>query len=179
MNHYRFPQAACHIGVIAVLAVFALSACSRNSEPASQASDASSANASAEYPVVTPVSNSVAAPAAVSLKVTVSLSPALAKFAAPDDVVFIFARAVQGPRMPLAIVRKQVKELPSTVILDDSVSMSPQIKLSNVPEVIVVARVSKSGTAGAQAGDLEGMSASVKPGKQTIDISIARVVTDK
>lgn len=178
MNHYRFPSTAHHIGVIAVLAVLILSACSRNSEPIGQASVADSASTSAEYPAVTPASDS-ATPAAVSLKVTVSLSPAVAKLAAPNDVVFIFARAAQGPRMPLAIVRKQVKDLPATVILDDSVSMSPQMKLSNVPEVVVVARVSKSGTAAAQAGDLEGMSAPVKPGKQTIDISIATVVTGK
>lgn len=65
-------------------------------------------------------------------------------------------------------------DLPTTVTLDDSVSMSPQMKLSAVPEVVVVARVSKSGTAGAQAGDLGGMSVPVKPSKQTIDISMPR-----
>lgn len=163
------------ISIVAVLAVFALNACSRNSEPAGSASFADSASIQA----VTQASDSTAALASASLKVTISLSPAVAKLAAPNDVVFIFARAAQGPRMPLAIVRKQVKDLPTTVTLDDSVSMSPQMKLSTVPEVVVVARVSKSGTAGAQAGDLEGMSAPVKPGRQAIDISIAKVVTEK
>ena len=163
------------IRIVAVLVSIALSACSRNSEPAGSASFAESASMQAAMPVL----ESAAAPAAAGLKVKISLSPAVAKLAAPNDVVFIFARAAQGPRMPLAIVRKQVKDLPVTVILDDSVSMSPQMKLSTVPEVVVVARVSKSGTAGAQTGDLEGMSAPVKPGMQTIDISIAKVVTDK
>lgn len=163
------------ISIVAVLAVFVLSACSRNSEPI----DSASFSEPASIQAATQASDSTAAPASASLKATISLSPAVAKLAAPNDAVFIFARAAQGPRMPLAIVRKQVKDLPTTVILDDSVSMSPQMKLSAVPEVVVVARVSKSGTAGAQAGDLEGMSAPVKPGKQTIDISIAKVVAAK
>ena len=118
-----------------------------------------------------------AAKAGASLKVTVSLSPALAKQAAPNDVVFIFARAAHGPRMPLAIVRKQVKDLPATVVLDDSQGMSPQMNLSSVPEVIVVARVSKSGMATAQAGDLEGVSQPLKNGTKAIALSIANVVT--
>ena len=115
--------------------------------------------------------------AGATLKVAVSLSPAVAKQAAPNDVVFIFARAVNGPRMPLAIVRKQVKDLPATIVLEDSQGMSPEMTLSSVPEVIVVARVSKSGMANAQNGDLEGVSAPVKKGTKSISISIANVVT--
>jgi cytochrome c-type biogenesis protein CcmH len=117
--------------------------------------------------------------AAASLTVTVSLSPALAKKAAPNDVVFIFARAAQGPRMPLAIVRKQVKDLPATVVLDDSNGMSTDMKLSSAPEVIVVARVSKSGMANAQNGDLEGMSAPLKAGTKAVTISIAKELTEQ
>ena len=86
------------------------------------------------------------------------------------------SRAAQGPRMPLAIVRKQVKDLPATVVRDDTQGMSPQMTLSSVPEVVVVARVSKSGTATAQAGDLEGTSAPVKAGTKAVTISIANVV---
>jgi cytochrome c-type biogenesis protein CcmH len=117
--------------------------------------------------------------ASPSLKVAVSLSPALAGKAGANDVVFIFARAVQGPRMPLAVVRKQVKDLPTTVVLDDSNAMSPMMKLSGAPEVIVVARVSKSGMTGAQPGDLEGETGPVKPGGQAIAVSIARVVAGR
>jgi cytochrome c-type biogenesis protein CcmH len=91
------------------------------------------------------------------IEVTVSLDPALAKQAAPGDTVFIFARAVQGPRMPLAIVRKQVADLPVSVTLDDSLAMTPAMVLSNFDQVAVGARVSKSGNAMAQSGDLEGM----------------------
>ncbi len=120
--------------------------------------------------------NSTAA-VGTSLKVNVSLSPTVASKAAPNDVVFIFARATQGSRVPLAIVRKQVKDLPTTVVLDDSQGMSPQMKLSSAPEVVVVARVSKSGMAGPQDGDLEGVSTSVKSGAKSVSISIAKILT--
>jgi len=124
-----------------------------------------------------PASGKAAAGAGSALKVSVSLSPEMAKKAAPGDVVFIFARAAQGPRMPLAVARKLVKDLPLTVVLDDSLSMTPEMKMSSVPEVIVVARVSKSGLATAQAGDLEGISQPVKVGTKEIAISIAKEVT--
>jgi cytochrome c-type biogenesis protein CcmH len=103
----------------------------------------------------------------------------VAKRAAPDDVVYIFARAVQGPRMPLAIVSKQVKDLPATVVLDDSSGMMSDMKLSSAAQVIVIARVSKTGNPSAQAGDLEGKSAAIKPGTQALDLSIAEVLTGK
>lgn len=119
------------------------------------------------------------APAGASIKVTVSLSPAMAKKAAADDTVFIFARAANGPRMPLAVVRKQVKDLPATVVLDDSTAMNPELKLSSVPEVIVVARVSKSGDAIAKAGDLEGASGPVKAGAGNVAVTIAGAVTGR
>lgn len=89
---------------------------------------------------------------------TVSLGGAVASQASPEDTVFVFARAASGPRMPLAIVRKQVKDIPFDFTLDDSLAMNPSMKLSSVPKVIVGARVSKSGNAIPQPGDLEGMS---------------------
>ena len=176
MTHSRFLPAAHQVGTVVVLFALTLSACSRNSEPAGQMSAASQ---SLQSSVVMPASDSATSAMTASLKVTVSLSPAVAKRAAPNDVVFIFARAVQGPRMPLAVVRKHVQDLPTTIVLDDSVSMSPQMKLSSVPEVIVVARVSKSGTAGAQVGDLEGMSGAVKLDGRALAISIDTVVSGK
>ena len=113
--------------------------------------------------------------AAVTGKVT--LSKSLAGKASPDDTVFILARAAQGPPMPLAVFRKQVKDLPMEFTLDDSMAMRPEMKLSGFDQVVVVARVSKSGQGGrAQPGDLEGKSAAIKPGTKGLNIVIDSVV---
>jgi len=106
---------------------------------------------------------------------TVVLSDALKAQASPNDTVFVLVRAAQGPKMPLAIVRKQVKDLPLKFTLDDSTSMSPQMKVSNFDQVVVIARVSKSGNAMTEPGDLQGMSATVKPGTTGLKISIDKV----
>lgn len=115
-----------------------------------------------------------AAPAAptASVQGVVDLDPALRAQVSPDDTVFIFARATQGPRFPLAIVRKQVKDLPAAFTLDDSMSMTPDVKLSSVPSVVVGARVSRSGNAMPAAGDLEGESAPLVPGVSTAALQI-------
>ena len=107
---------------------------------------------------------------------TVSLSPALVASAKPDDAVFIYARPADGARMPLAIVRKQVKDLPVRFSLDDSMAMAPNMKLSNFPDVVVGARVSKTGSAMPQPGDLEGLSTPVKTGSANIAIVIDKVL---
>jgi cytochrome c-type biogenesis protein CcmH len=112
--------------------------------------------------------------ASVSGRVT--LNAALAKQANPDDTVFISARAVEGSPMPLAIVRKQVKDLPFDFALDDSMSMSPAAKLSNVQKVIVVARISKSGQAMPQPGDLRGQSEPVSVGSSKLKIEISELM---
>lgn len=106
----------------------------------------------------------------------VSLSPALLSQVAPTDIVFILARAAEGPKMPLAVLRKQVKDLPMEFTLDDSMAMQPQLKLSGFEQVVVVARVSKSGTPMGQTGDLEGTSATVKPGVKGLNIVIKSVL---
>jgi len=117
-----------------------------------------------------------AAPAA-SISGTVTLAPALAAKARPEDTLFVFARAVEGPRMPLAILRKQVKDLPLAFTLDDSMAMTPSAKLSSVPRVIVGARISARGDATPQPGDLQGFSAPLAPGAAGLKIEIADVVT--
>ncbi len=111
-----------------------------------------------------------AASAAISGEL--SLSPALKAQAAPDDTVFVFARAVQGPKMPLAILRLQVKDLPAKFRLDDSLAMSPAARLSSAAEVIVGARVSKTGNAMPQPGDLQVLSAPVKVGTSGLRLEI-------
>lgn len=106
---------------------------------------------------------------------TVSLDPALAAKAAPDDVVFVLARPVEGSRMPLAVARTQVRNLPYSFRLDDGMAMTPQARLSGRTQVIVAARISKSGSANVAAGDLEGESAPVAPGARDLRIVISTV----
>ena len=106
----------------------------------------------------------------------VSLQEDIAGSASPDDTVFIFARAVDGPRMPLAILRKKVADLPADFVLDESMAMMPAMSLSNYPDVIVGARISKSGNATPQSGDLEGSSGEVKVGSSGLDIVINTIV---
>lgn len=113
---------------------------------------------------------------AATISGTVSLSPTLATLARPDDSVFVFVRAAKGPRMPLAITRVQVKNLPYDFRLDDSMAMVPEMKLSNFSEVVVAARVSRSGAAQPVPGDLEGASAVIKPGADGIRVVIDRAV---
>ncbi len=103
---------------------------------------------------------------------TVSLSPALAAKANPTDTVFIFARAAQGPRMPLAILRRQVKDLPLVFNLDDSQAMSQEMKLSKFTEIVIGARISKSANAMPQSGDLQGASKTVKVGAKDVAVVI-------
>ncbi len=108
---------------------------------------------------------------------TVSLAPALKAQVSPDDTVFIFARAANGPKMPLAIVRKQVKDLPVSFSLDDAMAMSPQMKISGFPEVIVGARISRNGQAMPQNGDFAGQSEPVKVGSEGVKVEIAQTIT--
>lgn len=102
----------------------------------------------------------------------VRLDPKLAGKVGPDDTVFIFARAAEGPRMPLAILRRQGRDLPVQFTLDDSMAMAPQMKLSAFPRVVVGARVSKTANATASPGDLQGLSAPVSVGAAGIRILI-------
>lgn len=90
---------------------------------------------------------------AANIKVTVTASDEALAASDPEHAVFIFARASNGPPMPLAVARAQVKDLPITVELNDSMAMMPAMKLSQFPSVLVGARISKTGNAIAEAGD--------------------------
>ena len=113
---------------------------------------------------------------ATEVQGTVTLAANLASQAAPEDTVFVFARAAQGSRMPLAILRKQVKDLPLTFKLDDSLAMAPEARLSSQSQVIVGARVSKSGNAMPQPGDLQGQTEPVKVGSRGLAVVIDQAV---
>lgn len=117
--------------------------------------------------------------AAASLRVNVSLAPALQANADDGDTVFIFARAVDGPAMPLAVVRKTVADLPLTVTLDDTQAMMPQLKLSEHARVTVAARISGSGDVAARPGDLEGESGPVATHTgEAVEVTIDRIVPE-
>ncbi len=100
------------------------------------------------------------------------IADALKTRAAPDDTVFIFARAVDGPPAPLAILRKRVADLPLKFTLDDSMAMAPGMNLSRFNNVIIGARISKSGNAMRQAGDFEGYSKKVLVGATDVTVVI-------
>ena len=119
-----------------------------------------------------PAGNAGAAATGGRVAGTVSLSAQLRAKVAPEDSVIIFARPSEGSRMPLALIRVQAKDLPKTFALDDTMAISPDARLSNFAEVIVGARVSKSGSPMPQKGDLEGLSKPVKLGRADIAITI-------
>ena len=131
---------------------------------ASSVEEARVASGQASTPQMIAKSAPTLATTSVSVQGVVSLSPALKNKVAPDDTVFIFARAAEGPRMPLAILKRKASELPITFTLDDTTARADELKLSKFELVVVGARVSKSGNAIPQSGDLVGQSAPVKAG---------------
>jgi cytochrome c-type biogenesis protein CcmH len=117
-----------------------------------------------------------AAAASGTVSGTVRLAPALAARVAPGDTVFIFARAADGPRAPLAVTRREVRELPATFTLDDRMAMAPGMNLSAHSRVVVGARVSKSGQPAPQPGDFEGLSAPVNVGATGVTVVIGNEI---
>lgn len=93
---------------------------------------------------------------AIEIKVKVTIDPALKANLQSQDAVFIYAQAVNGPKMPLAIVRKQGSDLPTEVVLNDQMAMQGGSRLGEQQQLRIVARVSKSGLAMTQPGDLLG-----------------------
>ena len=110
--------------------------------------------------------------ASATLTGTVTLSATLAGKVSPDDTLFIFARATEGPPMPRAISVKKVRDLPASFLLTDGMGARPDLKISNVPQLIISARITKSGKAMPESGDLQGFSQKVKPGDKNINIVI-------
>ena len=121
-------------------------------------------------------SGKASAPAAAEIHGRVTLAAALSAQVAPDDTLFVFARAAQGSPMPLAILRKKVRDLPLDFSLDDSLAMSPAARLSGASLVIVGARISKSGQALPQPGDLQVLSAPLPVGTRGLQLQVGEVM---
>ncbi|SDH14060.1 MULTISPECIES: c-type cytochrome biogenesis protein CcmI [unclassified Duganella] len=111
--------------------------------------------------------------AATAISGSVELDPALRAQVADGDTVFIVAKAADGPRFPLAVLRKQVRDLPLQFTLDDSMGMMPGVTLSQFDQLVVTARISKSGNAIAAPGDLESPPQPAKPGQTRIQLRIS------
>lgn len=118
-----------------------------------------------------------AATASPRLTVRVSLAPELTSRVRDDDVVFVYARAATGSRAPLAIQRRRAAELPLVIELGDADAMVPQMNLSSAARIVLGARISRSGEAQAQPGDLEALSG-VLPNShaEAVELSIDHIV---
>ena len=103
---------------------------------------------------------------------TVVIAPKLAALNRPTDTPFVFARAAESGRTPLAVLRRQVKDLPMTFALDDSMAMSPASKLLGSPKLVVSARISRSGQAIPESGDLGAPPMTVLLGATDIHLAI-------
>ncbi|ATG90379.1 c-type cytochrome biogenesis protein CcmI [Methylomonas koyamae] len=113
-----------------------------------------------------------AAAAPVEIKVDAGLAAELKSKADPADTLFVYAQAVTGPKMPLAIVKKQVKDLPLHTVLNDSMAMQPQTHLADFKQLRIVARISKSGNAMPQPGDLIGTAEVNLDGSQSAAVNL-------
>ena len=121
-------------------------------------------------------SAAAAVPAGASLQVNVTLAPALQAKLAKGDVLYVYARAPDGPPMPLAVARIEPVKLPVTVTLNDAMAMTPAYKLSSVARVFVGARISHDGQPTAAPGDLEGDAGVVEVARKTpVAITIDKV----
>ena len=101
-----------------------------------------------------------------AVTVTVTLDESLRNKVSDTDRVFIFARAASGPKMPLAAVDALVSDLPATIELNDEMAMMPKLKMSGYPKIVVGARISKSGSAMPQSGDIQGEAHDITPGQK-------------
>ena len=113
-----------------------------------------------------------APPAAVRITGRVTLSPSLASRVSAGDTVFIYATPAQGSRMPLAIVRTTVGQLPFQFVLDESTAMSPQASLAGQSQVTLRARISSTGDAMPKPGDLGVVKTPVSVGATGVELKI-------
>ncbi|WP_295580912.1 c-type cytochrome biogenesis protein CcmI [uncultured Lamprocystis sp.] len=130
----------------------------------------------AQVSQVEPAQETTAANTGPRIQVSVTLAPELAAQVNPTDTLFIYARAAAGPPMPLAVSRATAADLPATVTLDNSSAVMPAMRLSSFPQVIVGARISRSGQATPGQGDLEGQVGPLDSATpQSVAVTINRV----
>lgn len=110
-----------------------------------------------------------------SLQATINLPEEIAAMVKPDDTVFIYVKAFRGPPMPLAAARKQVRDLPIVITLDDTMGMMPEMKMSDHEQLIVGARISKTGQPIAASGDIFAEQGPVKSGDMVV-LTINQIV---
>ncbi|MBL1260731.1 MAG: c-type cytochrome biogenesis protein CcmI [Thiotrichaceae bacterium] len=134
------------------------------------------ANSGASSTAGIAASASATVPAGSVVSGVVTLSQSLAADVLPTDTIYIFARAMQGPRMPLAILKTEASKMPIEFILDDSMAMDASMNLSSTSTVMVMARISRSGNATPQSGDMQGGVQNVKIGTSGIEIVIDEVI---
>lgn len=147
--------------------------------PAAKIADAGASKAAAgasPHATATPGTSSVPGGAAASVRGRVTLSAPADAAPKPEDTVFVIARTVGGPPAPVAVIKRQVKDLPFEFTLDDAAAMDPSRGISKVDKVILVARVSRSGSATRQAGDLEVTTQPVAVGSGGVELKIDQVV---
>ena len=114
-----------------------------------------------------------------SIRGHVAVSEALSASVDPQDTVFVSASAAGGPPMPIAVIRTQASALPAQFTLDDSAAMMAGRSLADADQVIVTARISRTGNATRQAGDLIAHSAAVRPGSgEPVSLLIDSVIGD-
>ncbi len=112
-----------------------------------------------------------------SVELHVFLSDEIAGRVSPEDTLFIYAQAVDGSPMPLAVIRRQASELPINVTIDDTMAMVPTHRLSNFEIVKIQARISKSGNAEVSSGDIVGINENVVVSTEdTVDIEINQII---
>ena len=99
-----------------------------------------------------------------TVTIEVSISPELQAQVSSTDMLFIFARSTEGPKVPLAATKVSADSLPASITLDDSTNMGGNVKLSDAKTVEVIAVLSKHGSVKPQAGDIQGKLAMIKVG---------------
>ena len=122
------------------------------------APSASNASTSSTAESASSNSNQTSDTTGAHIAVEVALDPKLKDKVSPGDTLFVFAKAASGPPMPLAIAKLTAAQLPASVTLTDAMSMVPNMKISAFAQIVVGARISKSGQAIAQSGDLQTLS---------------------